>query len=277
MKINEVNKEDNINVETKICRKCGKELELDKFCKSKGNKDGLSSQCKECDKLRNKEYYKANKEAILKQSNDYYKNNRENVLENRKQHYEINKDVVLEQCHIYYEQNKDDILIKNKIYKDKNRDIIKIKNEKYSKEHRSILAEKSKQYRIIMKDDAHFKSRRVLESQLRRARKLALPATFTIKQWEECKTHFNNKCAYCNKELPLEQEHLLALTKGGSYTSYNIIPACKTCNCSKNDKDLNIWYPKQSFYDKDRETYILEYLESMKENSIEEEKILSII
>ena len=35
-------------METKICKKCGKELPVDKFYKNKSQKDGLGYYCKDC-------------------------------------------------------------------------------------------------------------------------------------------------------------------------------------------------------------------------------------
>lgn len=37
-----------IDMETKICKKCGKELPVDKFYKNKSQKDGLGHYCKDC-------------------------------------------------------------------------------------------------------------------------------------------------------------------------------------------------------------------------------------
>ena len=99
-----------------------------------------------------------------------------------------------------------------------------------------------------------------IREQKRRTLKKSLESTFTPKQWEQTKEHFNNSCCYCGKELPLEMEHLIALSKGGEYTSNNIIPSCKSCNCSKNNKDFFIWYPKYRHYSKKREKKILEFL-----------------
>jgi 5-methylcytosine-specific restriction endonuclease McrA len=96
--------------------------------------------------------------------------------------------------------------------------------------------------------------------QKRRAKKLSLPYTLTSKQWQQIKEYFNNKCAYCGKELPLSKEHFIPLSKGGEYTINNIIPVCLSCNSSKQDKDFFKWYPAQSFYSKAREKRILKYL-----------------
>lgn len=62
----------------------------------------------------------------------------------------------------------------------------------------------------------------------------------------------------------LTQDHFLPLSKGGEYTVNNIIPACKNCNCSKQDKDFSEWYSKQEFYRKERELKILEHVYGIK-------------
>ena len=96
--------------------------------------------------------------------------------------------------------------------------------------------------------------------QRREARKRSLECNLTAKQWLDIKLQFDNKCAYCGKELPLAQEHFLALSKSGEYTVNNIICACKTCNSSKSNKDFFTWYPKYKYYSKKRERFILKFL-----------------
>lgn len=96
----------------------------------------------------------------------------------------------------------------------------------------------------------------------RRAQKRQLKTVFlfTEETWVNCKAYFANKCAYCGLEKPLTQEHFIPLSKNGEFTVNNIIPACRSCNPSKGDKDFFEWYPNQFFYSKKREKKILEYL-----------------
>lgn len=82
----------------------------------------------------------------------------------------------------------------------------------------------------------------------------------TADEWENCKLYFNHACAYCglyledhyvtyNKKLiwtDLHKEHVI---HDGSKDLSNCVPACKSCNCSKNTKDVEQWYKEQSFYD----------------------------
>jgi hypothetical protein len=92
-----------------------------------------------------------------------------------------------------------------------------------------------------------------------------LPHDFTVEQWEDCKEYFNNKCCYCGKEEKLEQDHFVALTKGGGYEISNLVPACGTCNRSKNASNFFRWFPTMPFYSELREKKILKYLGYIKE------------
>lgn len=69
----------------------------------------------------------------------------------------------------------------------------------------------------------------------------------TQEQWIDTLKYFDNSCAYCGMSNEdhiiifnenLHQEHIIAVTKGGSYTKSNIIPACRRCNSSKGNKSL---------------------------------------
>ena len=50
---------------------------------------------------------------------------------------------------------------------------------------------------------------------------------------------FDNRCVYCGadgKDAELFQDHFIPFTAGGGTTIGNIVPACRRCNASKNDK-----------------------------------------
>lgn len=51
------------------------------------------------------------------------------------------------------------------------------------------------------------------------------------------------KCEYCGaKDVPLTEDHIIPMVKGGPDIPSNIVLACKECNSSKNDKDIFDWY-----------------------------------
>ena len=144
----------------------------------------------------------------------------------QKEYYLINREHKIEQQNKYYKENPE---IKRK-WRRENRDKINIIGER------------------------------------RRSRERNLPSTFTEEQWKETKIYFNNTCAYCGKELPLAQEHIIPVVKGGGYIKENIIPSCKSCNSSKYNKNFEEWYPIYKYYTKEREDKIFAYIDENTNN-----------
>jgi 5-methylcytosine-specific restriction endonuclease McrA len=67
------------------------------------------------------------------------------------------------------------------------------------------------------------------------ARKMQAPVNdFTAEQWQAMKEHYQHCCVYCGKKQQrLTQDHIVPLSKGGSHTYSNIVPACRSCNSKK--------------------------------------------
>lgn len=79
-------------METKICKKCGRELPISEFYKDKSYKDGYKYCCKEC----LKQHYKNNRDRILEQQKQYHRDNRDRIFERQKQYRQEHKDKILE-------------------------------------------------------------------------------------------------------------------------------------------------------------------------------------
>ena len=79
---------------------------------------------------------------------------------------------------------------------------------------------------------------RLKRSRYRAKKRLALINDFTIEQWIRLQEIYNHCCAYCGKKKKgkLEQEHITAISKGGSHTLSNIVPACRSCNARKGNR-----------------------------------------
>lgn len=76
------------------------------------------------------------------------------------------------------------------------------------------------------------------QTRRRRAKVLGAPISdFTPAQWKEMQAAYDHRCAYCRKRAKgrLTQDHLTPLSKGGSHTASNVVPACRSCNSKKND------------------------------------------
>jgi 5-methylcytosine-specific restriction endonuclease McrA len=69
--------------------------------------------------------------------------------------------------------------------------------------------------------------------QRRRARKADAAGTFTSEQWLARLAYHENKCVYCGSREDLQIEHQIPLARGGTNWASNLVPACRSCNCSK--------------------------------------------
>jgi len=239
-----VKKKENVAKEGyKICSKCNRELEASSkyFYKSSDCLYGLKSICKECTGHKFGEYaftpingYKICTECgeNLPYTIEYYHSNgRGKGLSSSCKECRTKKSLSA------YEVKKTD------------------------KEYAENANQRAKLWRLKSKGKDSYKETMRQKDQRRRALKNNLPATFTKKEWQECKKYFNNSCAYCGKLAPrLHQEHYIPLSKGGEYSKNNIVTACITCNSSKRDYMPDDWYPKQPFYSPEREQKILDYL-----------------
>jgi 5-methylcytosine-specific restriction endonuclease McrA len=142
-----------------------------------------------------------------------------------------------------------------KYYK-KNIDKIRERNKEYCLQNKDKVAQKRKQY---YKSEKGKQIVKIVRAKRKSAFK-KLQVAYTLEEWEDCLKYFKHSCCYCGNPGPMEQDHFIALSKGGEYTRNNIVPACKSCNSSKNNKDFFEWYPKQSFYNRKRESKILKFL-----------------
>lgn len=106
----------------KYCSVCNIEKFLDDFHKQKSAKDGYKCVCKECRKVKSKEYYVQNTETIKKKVMGYRKENYDKIIEYRKIYSELNKDKKKEYDRIYREQNKEKIKEYQKKYREYNKD-----------------------------------------------------------------------------------------------------------------------------------------------------------
>lgn len=79
-------------------------------------------------------------------------------------------------------------------------------------------------------------------------------------EWKEILVKFDNSCAYCGSQFELTKDHVLPISKGGKHEVNNLIPACHSCNSSKNDTLLDDWYPTKEFFNDKLYTKILNHI-----------------
>ncbi len=191
---------------------------------------------------------KINDEQTLREKKKKYRQEHaEEIREYKRRYRQINKERIREYNRKYSREHMKEYAKK---YRETHKERAKENNKKWYAENRGKVKEYVCSHRDKYKTYQH----------TRRAKRNLLSASYTVADWERCKKYFDNKCAYCGKEKPLQQEHFIPLLKGGEYTVNNIVPACGECNTSKHYADFFVWYPQQLFYSKTRERRLLKYL-----------------
>lgn len=69
-----------------------------------------------------------------------------------------------------------------------------------------------------------------------RARKNLTSGSFSENDKKNRFEYYGNCCFYCGSSGPLEVEHRIPLSRGGSNHPSNIVPACRSCNAKKGTK-----------------------------------------
>lgn len=77
-------------------------------------------------------------------------------------------------------------------------------------------------------------------------------------EWDACRLYFNYRCAYCGityeehfakNEQDLHKEHVNHL---GSNKIDNCVPSCRSCNSSKGEKSMEVWFRGRKYFLEDR-------------------------
>jgi 5-methylcytosine-specific restriction endonuclease McrA len=179
----------------KTCTHCNQELPLDAFYKGSSYKDGVRPRCKQCMSLLD---YQRNRDRKLDLARVYRETHKEQAQEYAVEYRKENPDKLREVQQRHYAANRDK----------KRADV--------------------KQYRLANPEIY------TLYGQKRRAKMAGCEYKLTAEQWREIQARFKYRCAYCNeRSARLTMDHVVPISKGGAHSADNIVPACKTCNCSK--------------------------------------------
>lgn len=69
----------------------------------------------------------------------------------------------------------------------------------------------------------------------------AVEHDLTPEQWSALQEAWGG-CAYCGaRDIALQRDCVIALSRGGRYTLDNIAPACASCNASKSNNEVTSW------------------------------------
>lgn len=58
------------------------------------------------------------------------------------------------------------------------------------------------------------------------------------KEWERL---YSSCCVYCGSKDEIQADHVIPVSRGGRHSIGNLVPACRICNVSKNDRTIMEW------------------------------------
>lgn len=229
----------------KTCSTCHLSKDPADFYSNKRTKDGLCSCCKSCTKLLVARWKQNNPEKARAKMIRYKEENKESLHRKRLERYAKNPDRFRTYSREYFAANRETMRLKSAEYHAKNRE----KDREYNKKNREKYRLRERLKRKQNPEPSRQRLRAWRQAnpdkhsaqvERRRARRLSAPINdFTPAQWREMKNAYQNDCVYCGKKTQrLTQDHITPLSKGGSHTASNIVPACKSCNSQKLTGDV---------------------------------------
>ena len=124
------------NLETKICNKCGEEMDVSKFSfYYRRDKQYLIGTCKICLALHKKIYREKNKDEIKEREKKYYQENKNKLNDYRKK---------------WGEKNKDKVSVRRKKYKERKPEIIKDAYNKYYQKNKDKILERERVTKFLI-------------------------------------------------------------------------------------------------------------------------------
>ena len=277
----------------KVCAKCGLEKPETSFSKNVREKDGLKRYCRECVSKESALYRERNgKEISVRKRISYMKSKGRAKERTAKQAMALHK--VCTVCNVdkplsayylcgnggyrsyciscanaraseYNLRNRMSLVSKKRRYNQMHKSRIDAYNHSYYLAHSDEAKERTKKW--VSENPEQAKDNSVIAGGRSRSIRNGVPATYTRREWVFCREWFSVdghvQCAYCGKKIErATQDHVVPLSHGGEYAIHNIVPACRSCNSSKGNRNMEEWYRQQPFYSCYREQKILTYFEA---------------
>ena len=70
--------------------------------------------------------------------------------------------------------------------------------------------------------------------------------SITERDWQRALNRANGCCSYCGEKSKLTLDHVVPLSRGGTNTIGNVVPACQSCNSSKHARLLIEWRARKA-------------------------------
>ena len=264
----------------KKCRICQVEYPATEefFYRHSDAKDKLRSECRKCQKTKQREYSRIHAEKRRAYQKNYVQEHQEEVRKRKQQYYKNNKERINKRSKENYRNNREERLAQSKAWSQSHPESNKAAVKRYNQKHKEEIRARQRKYRQETSEQRQayhkkYKSENRefcrLQTARHRARKRKLAASFSVNEWETTLEYFNHCCAYCGSPAGLwhriVQDHFIPLSSPdcpGTIAS-NIVPAChairdgeNSCNPSKSNTHPLDWLIRRFGKKKGTEKYL---------------------
>lgn len=203
--------------DSKRCRKCNQIKPRDAFYAKREAKDGLQSNCKDCNRTtsrewsaahpeKHKEWYLANRETEIQKAVERHRSHPESARAAGRRHYHKHADVRKEVAKAWHAK-----------YPERTRAINHKSNRKHHDKRRAALV----RYRTQV---------------------IGNGGSYTVKEIQHIRFIQQGHCAYCGRlGQKVHIDHIIPVRLGGPSDIWNLCLACPRCNQSKGGRTLEQW------------------------------------
>jgi len=222
------------------CKRCNTKYPRtdEYFHKAKNTSDGLTSQCKDCNRLRARQWARDNPERNRERVRQWADENPDKVAQYRKD----NAERIAKVKRQWRRDNPD------KVKEHKRRDAIN-NRESYRKRHKEWRDANPEHVRQYSRKQYRKRKRRegnsfiAAHNSKRRALKMNNGGEHTKDDIDNLMELQHGRCGYCGITLfdDYHIDHMIPLSRGGRNDVNNILLTCPSCNLEKHNKTIDEW------------------------------------
>lgn len=152
----------------------------------------------------------------------------------RKTYREANQKKLAIKGKAYYKANREVIAVREKVYREANLEKATARKRTWNRANPERVAVINRTWRKANPEKTRAQGRR------RRALHANAEGSFTEAEFRALCEEYGNRCLCCGRtDTPLQRDHVIPLSRGGTDWISNIQPLCQRCNDSKGTKSTD--------------------------------------
>ena len=202
----------------KRCTECSQIKPLTEFRRAAKGSYGRASKCKTCRAIYSHDYHRKHHSEILIRRQEWRNENRDKINLRSRKWYVVNRGQERLRNRKRYAANLAKERARSRKYRIENPKKRRISNRKWATKNPDKIRAKSARYRT---------------------KRLNGGGSFTDNEWQSLCQKYDDRCLCCEKKKPLEADHIIPVSEGGSSDIENIQPLCRSCNSRKGTQAID--------------------------------------